>query len=454
MCRGIIVHNLIKIEFPSAIEIISIKFDDALELANKDAIVYGGVVRDMLAGLPLSGDLDIIASYDSYYTTLENFRMSGKWVEDYDHRKSRMVDEILRPSGYKDNKNINRTTTFKTFANTKVQLIQAMSQDTKDTFETNLKVVKSVDIICCGLIMDVNGNIFEVLDNAYDDCLNRILRLNKSEHTLNIQTLQERIEKLSDRGWVSKINIEKVKKMVAEIKVAKQKEPVKRLDIDIEKYVKVLAGVRPYESKIIVDIELVKKLGGVTLVKNIAQKSAKMAGIRCKTSPITREPSSSSFIIYLEHTHHIKETRRFLIDNIVRSLSLIPKKHSYKEIGRRSFSRSSRKHSKNPTLSKSELEEAVKMVSSEVAMDDGSEIEAWDRQELVAHATPSDEPDINISDESVRNLEFVRGTGRCSEKIEITRKMHQAEGKYMSEVVRKPIKKSSTKKVSWSKVNN
>ncbi len=53
--------NLIKIEFSDAVELISEKFDNALELADKDALVYGGAVRDLVAGLPLKGDLDIVS---------------------------------------------------------------------------------------------------------------------------------------------------------------------------------------------------------------------------------------------------------------------------------------------------------------------------------------------------------------------------------------------------------
>jgi len=327
------VHNLMKIEFSSAIEIVSAKFDNALELADKEAMVYGGVVRDMLAGLPLKGDLDIVASYDSYLDTLENFRMSGKWIEEYNRGRKRTVD-FIRSSGYRKNKSIGETVTFKTFADTKVQLIRAKSRYTREVSKTNLEVVKSVDIICCGLIMDINGNIFEVLDNAHSDCVNRILRLNKSKHTLNIQTLQERITKLSDRGWKSKINIEKVEKMLREIEEARQREPERRFDFDIGKYIVYSKASNLFTSKIVVDEELVRILKGPSSVKNIAYRAVKHTGVRVKMSPYSHRPTS--FTIFLEFASDIDKLKPALIDVI--SEKLVAREHFPSGRGRHSES--------------------------------------------------------------------------------------------------------------------
>ncbi len=328
--------NLIKIEFPSAIEVVSARFDNALELADKDAMVYGGVIRDMLAGLPLEGDLDIVAAYDSYLITLENFRMSGKWVEEGNSFKAVMVKGFHKSktfAGYKKNKNINKTATFKTFADTKVQLIQARSQYTKNLFETNLEVVKGVDIICCGLIMDINGNIFEVLENAHSDCLNRILRLNKSKHTLNIQILQERIAKLSKRGWESKINLERVKKMIHKIKTAEHKELKEKggkFNFDASVYIACIPASGHFGSCVIIDEKITGRLVGIS-IRNIVHRAAKAAGIEYRTAseglPKSHDAGEREFVVYVRTAADTKRLKLVLIDII--NEKLLPDKKSF-----------------------------------------------------------------------------------------------------------------------------
>lgn len=305
--------NLIKIEFSDAVELISEKFDNALELADKDALVYGGAVRDLVAGLPLKGDLDIVSSYESYLITLENFRMSGKWEEE-----GRL--SAYRPGipGYKKNKNIGRNIIFKTFGNTKVQLIQAKKKNTKDILEANLRIVKDVDIICCGLVMDINGEIFEVLDNAHNDCINRILRLNKFSRTINIDFLQKRIDKLSKRGWKSRINMERAKKMIKELEaIRKEEKPERKLGVNIQKYIKVHPHPIPFRSKIVIHSKLINLLGGYDTIKRIVYQSSEKSGvIDYKTSSIPE-----AYSIYVESSSDIRKLNPYLTDEIKRNIS-------------------------------------------------------------------------------------------------------------------------------------
>ena len=311
--------NLIKIEFSDAVEIISEKFDNALELTDKDALVYGGAIRDMVAGLPLKGDLDIVSSYESYLITLENFRMSGKWEEEgriSAYRPAIPPRHSIAP-GYRKNKNIGKNITFKTFGDTKVQLIQAKKKNTRDILEANLRIVKDVDIICCGLVMDVNGEIFEVLDNAHNDCLNRILRLNKFSRSLNVDFLQKRIEKLSKRGWKSRINMERVKKMVKELEAIREKEPKEELVFNIQKYIKIHPHPITFRSKIVIFSELVDLLGGYDSIKRIIYHSAEKIGIDYKTSSMPE-----SFSIYVESSSDIRKLNPRLMDEIKRNISI------------------------------------------------------------------------------------------------------------------------------------
>jgi hypothetical protein len=313
--------NLIKIEFSDAVEIISEKFDNALELTDKDALVYGGAVRDMVAGLPLKGDLDIVSSYESYLITLENFRMSGKWEEEGRMGAYRRpgAHKLSAPPVYRKNKNMGRNIIFKTFGNTKVQLIQAKKKNTKDILEANLRIVKDVDIICCGLVMDVNGEIFEVLDNAHNDCLNRILRLNKFSRNLNIDFLQKRIDKLSKRGWKSRINMKRVKKMVEELEAIREGEkPSRKLGVNIQKYIKAHPHPLAFRSKVVILLELVNLLGGHDSVKRIVYQSAKKIGIDYKTSSLPE-----AYSIYVESSSNMRKFYPCLMDEIEHTVSIM-----------------------------------------------------------------------------------------------------------------------------------
>ncbi len=70
-----------KVDVKSAAEIIAERFDDALDLMHNDALVYGGAIRDIAAGLPILGDLDIASAGQIHNHTIGFFRMSSKWTE-------------------------------------------------------------------------------------------------------------------------------------------------------------------------------------------------------------------------------------------------------------------------------------------------------------------------------------------------------------------------------------
>lgn len=232
-----------EIEVPGILEILGERWDNALELIHEDALVYGGAIRDIIAGLPLKGDLDIVGSSDPYSLMVYAFAESAKWtpegwvppvdtsqgVKSFGGRmatmatSSRSPSRQSSPSKYTKHIAVDDTTSFLTFDNAKVQLVRA--RPSKITgFKAALQVAKEVDIVCCGLIMDKYGRVFEVIEGAYDDCVNKVLRFNKTAKTLILDDLKIRIAKLKDRGWASKINISRLRKVEEKAAVARRSE--------------------------------------------------------------------------------------------------------------------------------------------------------------------------------------------------------------------------------------
>ena len=90
------------------------------------------------------------------------------------------------------------------------------------------KIIRDCDLICCAVAMDINGNVFEFISGAYEDCRNKELNLNKDFINVNtdIGLLTERVKKLEARGWKSNINLDEVKNKV--LKLVKGKNKRKR----------------------------------------------------------------------------------------------------------------------------------------------------------------------------------------------------------------------------------
>lgn len=238
-----------EIEVPCILEILSEKWDNALELMHEDALVYGGAVRDIIAGLPLKGDLDIVGSSDPYSLMVYAFTKSTKWtpegwvppvdssqgVKSFHGRITPLTTSSRPstrrsspPSKYSKHMAVDDTTSFLTFDNAKVQLIRA--RPSKMTgFKAALQVAREVDLVCCGFIMDKYGRVFEVIEGAYDDCINKVLRFNKTARIMVPDDLKVRVAKLKERGWASKISISRLRKMEEKAAAARRSEEERML---------------------------------------------------------------------------------------------------------------------------------------------------------------------------------------------------------------------------------
>ncbi len=203
-------NTTIPINVPWLIEALDEKFDDAISLLPDSCIIYGGAVRDLLAGLPIAGDLDIAVPHKQYNKLRQNLVDSIRWLV-----KS---GNIPVPAGYKrpSARIISNVTTFTNIIGDEIQLIQANPSNKFTAMANQLKydsgvldIVLNVDLRCSAIMVDVFGNAFEVLPGALEDCENRVLNFNEELNLREVykKTIARRIQKLKNRGWKNNIDI-------------------------------------------------------------------------------------------------------------------------------------------------------------------------------------------------------------------------------------------------------
>ena len=191
------------IEVPWALEIISEKFDTVLELMGPGTIIYGGALRDALAGIEITGDLDIVAAGQPHDTLRSAFSKSARWKR-MGKTTNNYKGERLPIAGVSNYINM---------YDAKVQLIKAKSTGNHEA--SAYRVVQAVDLRCCGLALTHTGEVIEVVEGAYQDCQDRVLNLACEVKTLlELQKLKQRIVKFEARGWKSEVNLPAVAKAV------------------------------------------------------------------------------------------------------------------------------------------------------------------------------------------------------------------------------------------------
>ena len=213
-------------------EIIMERFDNALELMTPSSIIYGGAIRDCLAGKDLLGDLDLAIPAEDFGCISETFHTNPKWIPLSSHVKEQPVSSdkeqkeqfVIKSSGdlSKLLAPMSGVSSFVTMGGKIVQLITSKYQD-RDPLQSAIYVARMVDIVCCGMIMLCDGRIFEAVPGAYQDCLDGVLRINKDSDTIYLDAIEARVKKLTDRGWKNTIDVDKVIKEMEE-----NREKIKR----------------------------------------------------------------------------------------------------------------------------------------------------------------------------------------------------------------------------------
>lgn len=213
-------------------EIIDEIFDGVLDSLLPNSVVYGGAVRDVLAGMKIEGDLDVSINNHEFKNLVRTFKSHPKWIDASIAGKQSEATEIARKS-----EDITATTTsiaailgkrdpyvdedgrphtpikniaeFRNVNNRTLQVISTEAESFELLKEGAIKLARNVDMTCCGLILEKDGRVFEVVPNAYEHCKRRILRINKTATVTKFNTLKDRVEKLVKRGWRLDFDVEK-----------------------------------------------------------------------------------------------------------------------------------------------------------------------------------------------------------------------------------------------------
>lgn len=242
----IIDDYIVELDTPWVAETIDEVFDGAPELLSDNAVIFGGAIRDVIANMPLYGDLDIAVTEYEVGRISNTFSDSPKWIK-FDSsmpKKSRVLKPMtnkkspgpsstpilksnmtlsLRSKDYK-NVPIKNMISFYTSDNHKAQiLIVPYPKKVKDDsilnyLDVSMLLARQVDIRCCGVVMTKNGRVYEVVEGAYKDCIDKVLRIHYINADTDLNRLQQRIQKLTERGWKSEINIKEVGKKVNKLK--------------------------------------------------------------------------------------------------------------------------------------------------------------------------------------------------------------------------------------------
>lgn len=148
------------------------------------------------------------------------------------YRSQSKINSVLqRGNSYGKNVPMSAVSNFEGIGGVKAQIVISKGS-TQNAIDDVFKVVREVDILCCGVAMDKEGAIYELVEHAYEDCKNKILRLNPIVLTaeLEISILEKRIERLTKRGWESKINLKEVASKIKKMKTSADKKAKARFE--------------------------------------------------------------------------------------------------------------------------------------------------------------------------------------------------------------------------------
>jgi len=217
------------IECPWVTDILQEKFDDAMSMLSEECVIYGGAVRDIFANLPISGDLDIAIPQKVFRGIDEKFRYSSRWMDKVGQLSFRTRTDGGSANPTTTKKIISKVNTYHNNNGDTIQLIapelnhphgvQGVAMELFD-------IVLNVDIVCCGILSNIFGTVYEVLPGAIQDCKDKVLRFNNEIKVTktSLKKLANRIAKLEKRGWTNKINISKIK-TIKEMPTTEPKAP-------------------------------------------------------------------------------------------------------------------------------------------------------------------------------------------------------------------------------------
>jgi len=226
--------HLVEIDHPPFLEVIDEKFDSITTLMTANAVMYGSTVTSLVAGLPILGDLDIAVSNQEYPKLTRRLAGSVKWLQTdgptVTESVGKRVDSLgFRPPSRYGSISVDRIVSFKGVNDSRIQIIAAKAT-TGNLLEDAISIVRKVDFVFCGMALDKYGRMLETVPHAYDDCVNKLIRINKLSHNISAKQLNSRIHKYISRSWNLTLsidqamsNLEIIKRKHAALAAAKAK---------------------------------------------------------------------------------------------------------------------------------------------------------------------------------------------------------------------------------------
>lgn len=234
-----------EIEKPSLTEVVDEHFDSITTMLTPNAVLYGSTITSIIAGFPIEGDLDIAVSHLEFVGVAKNLANSAKWVQVEGSRiaeddfsrskpsvqvnakpytttfssKSRSTGSSRGGSLYSRLKSegsvypgapgipVSQVVAFKTVNGARVQIVESKGSE-GDPLEDALAVVRKVDFVFCGIGMDKYGRLLEVIEGAYDDCCQKIIRIAQYDPLIKPNKLKQRFDKYTKRGWSLGISVD------------------------------------------------------------------------------------------------------------------------------------------------------------------------------------------------------------------------------------------------------
>lgn len=177
-----------------------------LFLPNTDPIIFGGCLRDSLAGTAFT-DIDIIGHN-------QTLNILGASLE-----KKGFKYERPTASDYKEMPefNLHRFTLLQ--RNISIDIIKPRIKDFSDhqielspseIKDSMLKFIKNVDIRACAIGYSIKGGIMELIPGALEDCLTKTIVSLPDGKLHHPSRHKLRIEKLLHKGWHANPHTEKV----------------------------------------------------------------------------------------------------------------------------------------------------------------------------------------------------------------------------------------------------
>lgn len=153
-----------------------------MDITNGQFLIFGGALRDAIAGEQTCNDIDIIVSEeltDKKYW--KGFMRTKK--DKYEYKYANRV-------------NIIATTPPNSIS------IDLIYKKNSDTLMGALNIVKNVDINVNGIAWHPNAGFMEILPDAIKCCERKVFWVNRSGAGYDTIKIRERIKKLTDKDWL------------------------------------------------------------------------------------------------------------------------------------------------------------------------------------------------------------------------------------------------------------